>query len=60
MNRDSLIKSYRGKPDSRVFFYKRCVEGKKSSARLVIHMFRVKESKKLWMYGAVTILDPKK
>lgn len=60
MNRDSLIKSYRGKPDSRAFFYKRCVEGKKSSARLVIHMFRVKESKKLWMYGAVTILDPKK
>lgn len=60
MDRDSLLKSYRGKPDSRVFFYKRCVDGRKSSARLVIHMFRVKESKKLWMYGAVTILDPKK
>ncbi len=57
MNRESLIKSYKGRPDSRVLFYKRYVGGKKQRARIVIYMFRVKESRKLWMYVAVTILD---
>lgn len=57
MDRESLIKSYNGKPETKVFYYKRCVEGKKTNARLVIHLFKIKESKKLWMYVNVTVLD---
>lgn len=57
MDRESLIKNYVGKPETKVFYYKRCVNGKKSSARLVVHLFKIKQSKKLWMYVNVTVLD---
>lgn len=60
MDRDSLIKGFKGKPETHVFYYKRCLDGKKSNARLVIHLFKIKESKKLWMYTNVTVLDSKK
>lgn len=56
MDRETLIESYKGKPITKVFYYRRCVNGKKTNARLVIHVFKIKESKKLWMYVNVTVL----
>lgn len=57
MNRDSLIKQFSGKPATRVLYYKRNVNGKESNARLMIHLFKIKQSRKLWMYTNVTVLD---
>lgn len=57
MDRKTLISSYKGKPVTKVFYYKRCVDGKKTNARIVVHLFKIKESKKLWMYLNVTVLD---
>lgn len=57
MNRDSLIKQFSGKPATRILYYKRNVNGKESNARLMIHLFKIKQSRKLWMYTNVTVLD---
>lgn len=57
MNRDSLLKQFSGKPATRVLYYKRNVNGKESNARLMIHLFKIKQSRKLWMYTNVTVMD---
>lgn len=57
MDRNSLIKKYNGKPETFVFYYKRNINGEISDARLVIHLFKIEESQKLWMYINVTLLD---
>lgn len=57
MDRATLIKQFTGKAVTRVLYYKRNVNGKETNSRLMIHLFKIKQSEKLWMYINVTILD---
>lgn len=55
MDRNHLIESYSGRPETRIFEYERMYNGKYTPMRIVYHLFKVENSDDLYVFQTVNL-----